>query len=309
MPAGIDAWALLTCLLSVSPSVCFPPPVLCPCQASRQLPFLPLRWPVHLGHAFQFLSYRSSDPQQALAALLLPQTDPILSSLSRAPKAPHPSDTTGQNRKGSSALLQTSGTQLDVRAFALVAFRDRIVLPLYPHLYAYLTNYKDAAPPELEPHQARLQQMFVTFPLCFPLSYLVTHPQAPRPCFPASAAHGALPHAPPTGALARGDSYDAPPPCAPHAPRSATPRTPAAGADAPSFLSRGLPRDRRGRIAQKPKSSGSVHSYYYSGWGGGVNVGGGYGNGGYANGRAVEEDWLGTWTGDAEACVAGSVIW
>ena len=39
-----------------------------------------------------------------------------------------------------------------------------------------------------------------------------------------------------------------------HAPLAAPrhPRPPTAGAGAPSFLSAGLPRDRRGRIAQKP---------------------------------------------------------
>ena len=79
-----------------------------------------------------------------------------------------------------------------------------------------------------------------------------------------------------------------------HAPLAAPrhPRPPTAGAGAPSFLSAGLPRDRRGRIAQKHKSGAPARSYYYSGWGGGVGAGGGYGNGGHANGRAARDaEW------------------
>ncbi|KAI9059108.1 hypothetical protein FKP32DRAFT_1688231 [Trametes sanguinea] len=95
-----------------------------------------------------------------LEGSLLPlQTDPILSSLYRLPKARPASPTSTQNGKPASSglnmLLQSTAPQIDVRALALVSFRDRVVLPLFPRLYARLTMSKDENPAGTEAYHAR----------------------------------------------------------------------------------------------------------------------------------------------------------
>ena len=80
------------------------------------------------------------------------------------PKSHRPSSPTAtQNGKGSTSniFLQSSTSQIDVRALALVLFRDRIILPLFPKLYARLTMSKDDNAFGPESQQARLQQMYV----------------------------------------------------------------------------------------------------------------------------------------------------
>ncbi|KAI0819621.1 HbrB-like-domain-containing protein [Trametes gibbosa] len=193
-------------------------------------------------------------------ALLPLQTDPILSSLYRLPKAIRPASPTAhaQNGKGpsggggASGLHQTAGggTQIDVRALALVAFRDRIVLPLFPRLYAQMTTpaSKDDpdgsaahAPSGAEPYQGRLQQMLLILvsqrsQRLVPLSLTAPPPQPPA----GEAALArllramyapALSQRPAAGVGAPGDAKMA--------------------RGAPSFLSAGLPRDRRGRIGSR----------------------------------------------------------
>ena len=105
-------------------------------------------------------------PADLIEQALLPlQTDPILSSLYRHPKARPASPTATQNGKGAGAghIVSTAATQIDVRALALVSFRDRIVLPLFPRLYARLTmstSKEDNPLVGIEPHHSRLQQMY-----------------------------------------------------------------------------------------------------------------------------------------------------
>ncbi|KAI0373563.1 HbrB-domain-containing protein [Pilatotrama ljubarskyi] len=178
-----------------------------------------------------------------LEGSLLPlQTDPILSSLYRLPKAHRPSSPTStQNGKGSASnvflQLQASASQIDVRALALVSFRDRIVLPLFPRLYARLTMSKDEHPPGgSEPHQSRLQQMLLVLVSQRSQRLVSLSLTAPPPQPTAGEAAIArllrAMHAPIVTLGARA-----------HARPTTT--------GAPSFLSAGLPRDRRGRIAQK----------------------------------------------------------
>ena len=104
---------------------------------------------------------------------LLPlQTDPVLATLSRTPKTHRPSSpSAAQGSKGSgggSGLLQS----IDVRALALVSFRDRVVLPLFPRLNARLGMYKD----ETEAQQARLQQMYACSSFVASLPFSSSHP-------------------------------------------------------------------------------------------------------------------------------------
>ncbi|TBU22984.1 HbrB-like-domain-containing protein [Dichomitus squalens] len=169
-------------------------------------------------------------------ALLPLQIDPILSSLYRQPKSLRPSSptTSTQNGKASTSnlLFQSSPSPIDVRALALVSFRDRIILPLFPRLYARLTMSKDENSFGPESQQARLQQMLLV---------LVSQ----RSQRLVSLSLTAPPPQPSTGEAAIARLLRAL-----HAPLPRQAR-PAGGAGAPSFLSAGLPRDRRGRIAQK----------------------------------------------------------
>ncbi|RPD54187.1 HbrB-domain-containing protein [Lentinus tigrinus ALCF2SS1-6] len=167
-------------------------------------------------------------------ALLPLQTDPILSSLYRTPKAHRPtSPTSTQNGKGASASLLQSATQIDVRSLALVSFRDRIILPLFPRLHARLTMSKDENMLGSEVNQARLQQMLLV---------LVSQ----RSQRLASLSLTAPPPQPTAGEAAITRLLRAL-----HAPLATIAPRHMRSTAAPSFLSAGLPRDRRGRIAQK----------------------------------------------------------
>ncbi|KAI0644373.1 HbrB-like-domain-containing protein [Trametes meyenii] len=183
-------------------------------------------------------------------ALLPLQTDQILSALYRLPKAHRPaSPTATQNGKGASAsaglLLQSTTSPIDVRALALVSFRDRVVLPLFPRLYARLTMSKDENPASTEPHQARLQQMLLV--LVSQRSHRLVSLSLTMPPPQPTAGEAAL------ARLLR----------ALHAPLTTRPARPTTGA--PSFLSAGLPRDRRGRIAHRAeRSHAHAHSHSYA---------------------------------------------
>ncbi|KAJ8463330.1 hypothetical protein ONZ51_g10330 [Trametes cubensis] len=213
-------------------------------------------------------------------ALLPLQTDPILSSLYRHPKARPASPTATQNGKGAGAghIVSTAATQIDVRALALVSFRDRIVLPLFPRLYARLTmstSKEDNPLVGIEPHHSRLQQMLLVL-VSQRSQRLVSHSLTAPPPQP-TAGEAALArlvramHAP-LVSLARRHSFASTTTTGtattstvtsrtrPHAhapPPLPLPLLQPAGAGGrrrgapPSFLSAGLPRDRRGRIAQK----------------------------------------------------------
>ncbi|KAI0743175.1 HbrB-like-domain-containing protein [Daedaleopsis nitida] len=177
-----------------------------------------------------------------LEGSLLPlQTDPILSALYRLPKSHRPSSPT-KSGGSTNMLAQAATAQIDVRALALVSFRDRVVLPLVPRLYARLTVSKDENVVGPESQQARLQQMLLV---------LVSHRQRLT-----SLSLTAPPPQPSAGEAAISRLLRAlHAPLATSAPRHARPP----GA-APSFLSAGLPRDRRGRIAQKVSVSADMHA-------------------------------------------------
>ena len=68
----------------------------------------------------------------------------MLSLLYRKAKTHRPSSPTFTQTSKSS--LQSSGAQIDVRAPALVSFRDRVILPLFKRLHERLTTHKDARP-------------------------------------------------------------------------------------------------------------------------------------------------------------------
>ncbi|OBZ66068.1 Target of rapamycin complex 2 subunit bit61 [Grifola frondosa] len=159
-------------------------------------------------------------------ALLPLQTDPLLSSLYR-----HPKPASTHSAKASLSSL-SSGPQIDVRTLALIAFRDRVILPLFPRLYACLT-----LPQEYTTSQPRLQQMLLVL-----VSQRSQRPTALSLTAPPPQPTKQKPH-PLLRALRA--------PLAQQIPEKHRPPTVPTGA--PSFLSAGLPRDRRGRIAQKER--------------------------------------------------------
>ncbi|KAF8911822.1 HbrB-like-domain-containing protein [Mucidula mucida] len=176
-------------------------------------------------------------------ALLPLQTDPLLSSLYRQPK--RPSSPSRQATKGSiSSISALSPQHIDVRAVALRSFRDKVILPLSPRLKARLsmTNRQDNFQETPGYQQPRLQQMLLV---------LASQSRYRTPTFSLTAA----PPQPSTGEAAvlellrilrsPGLQFDS---------RAAAAKT-NGRVRAPSFLSGGLPRDRRGRIAQKQKGS------------------------------------------------------
>ncbi|KAG6813677.1 hypothetical protein H0H92_008525 [Tricholoma furcatifolium] len=183
-----------------------------------------------------------------LEGVLLPmQTDPLLMSLYRTPKTHLRA--TSPPRQGmkstTSSTVSVSSSHIDVRSVALRSFRDKVILPLHQRLYQRLSmpNPQDNYHQETSSYQQpRLQQMLLVLTsqrrpraLAFSLTAPVPTPtpgeqviidllrvvRSPRPQYDARAQ-----------ALNK---------LVPASPR----------ARAPSFLSGGLPRDRRGRIAHK----------------------------------------------------------
>lgn len=98
-------------------------------------------------------------PNQVLLPL---QTDALLSSLYRAPKAHRSSSPGRQPSKGSistsSNVSMHSSSHIDVRSVALRSFRDRVILPIFERLYKRLSNKQDLQETSAH-HQPRLQQM------------------------------------------------------------------------------------------------------------------------------------------------------
>ncbi|KAF9007987.1 HbrB-like-domain-containing protein [Cyathus striatus] len=187
-----------------------------------------------------------------LEGVLLPlQTDPLLSSLYRTPKSHRATSPNRQNNPKSSissALnggFQASTNHIDVRSVALRSFRDRVILPLFQRLYTRLSvpNKQENYYQDTTSHQQpRLQQMLLvlssqskqrpaTFSLTTPIPQATPGEAAitdllrvvrnPRPQYDT-----------------RGLPYR---------------NSPLLQTRTPSFLSEGVPRDRRGRIAHKQK--------------------------------------------------------
>jgi hypothetical protein len=113
------------------------------------------------GVSCSYLITRSSSRSDYLYQVLLPlQTDPLLSSLYRTPK--RPSSPTRGAQKGSisgSVQLSLSPYHIDVRTVALRSFRDKVILPLSPHLYTRLSMNRQESLQDSSYQVPRLQQM------------------------------------------------------------------------------------------------------------------------------------------------------
>ncbi|KII92235.1 hypothetical protein PLICRDRAFT_50655 [Plicaturopsis crispa FD-325 SS-3] len=181
--------------------------------------------------------------------VLLPlQTDPLLFSLYRTPKG-HRAPSPSRQKQGSmSSMIALSTPHIDVRTVALRSFRDRIILPLFPRLHARLStpSRQDDFAENSAYQQPRLQQML-----------LVLNSQGGRPRPPSFSLTSPSPSPQPSsGEMAVSDLLHVlrHPPRESQHPNQANLKRSMALSPTPSFLSGGLPRDRRGRIAQKAGS-------------------------------------------------------
>ncbi|RDB24719.1 Target of rapamycin complex 2 subunit bit61 [Hypsizygus marmoreus] len=190
--------------------------------------------------------------------VLLPlQTDSLLSSLYRTPKPHHRATSPGrQGTKGSvssslSNAIPASTSHIDVRSVALRSFRDKVILPLFSRLYMRLAmpNRQDNFQETSTYQQPRLQQMLLVLTSQRrprPVAFSLTTP-APAPTAGEAAVADLL-------RIVRSprSQYDSRMQAKLGGPMSPLSR-------APSFLSGGLPRDRRGRIAHKTNGRGPPH--------------------------------------------------
>ncbi|KAJ8077102.1 hypothetical protein PM082_001530 [Marasmius tenuissimus] len=178
--------------------------------------------------------------------VLLPlQNDPLLSSLYRTPKRPSSPRRQGSGKNSISGLSNAISVapSIDVRTLALRSFRDKIVLPLSGRLYTRLAIWiKQEESPEFP---GRLYQMLLVLNAqarARPPAFSLTAP--PPQLSPGETAVNDLLRIVRStrskSKLGMGLS-------------SKNPRlsVSAASTRAPSFLSGGVPRDRRGRIAMK----------------------------------------------------------
>ncbi|KAK7035281.1 hypothetical protein VNI00_012048 [Paramarasmius palmivorus] len=179
--------------------------------------------------------------------VLLPlQNDPLISSLYRTPK--RPSSPRRQATKGSISSLNSavaiSSHHIDVRTLALRSFRDRIILPLFQRLYGRLSAMiKQEDGPELP---ARLRQMLLVLHAQArqrPQPFSLTAPP-PQPSQGEAAVNDLLRLIQSSRSLRSQNNRGA----------SSLKSREVIPSRAPSFLSGGVPRDRRGRIAMKSKS-------------------------------------------------------
>ncbi|KAM6502381.1 HbrB-like domain containing protein [Amanita muscaria] len=176
--------------------------------------------------------------------VLLPlQTDQLLSSLYRAPKSHHRATSPSRQNTAQAmlSLSNVSPTHIDVRSIALRSFRDRVILPLSERLYARLAlpNRQDNYHESPGHQQPRLQQMLLV--LSAQSTYRPSRLSLKTPTSQPSAGEAAI------SDLLRVVRN-------PSAQTNTTLLSPGNHVRTPSFLSGGLPRDRRGRIAQKRKS-------------------------------------------------------
>ncbi|KAH7915188.1 HbrB-like-domain-containing protein [Hygrophoropsis aurantiaca] len=186
-----------------------------------------------------------------IEGVLLPlQTDPLLSSLHRTPKQHRMSSPTRQGSVAHLTALSPGSSSIDVRNVALCSFRDRVVLPLYSRLKPLLTPPlgKVTLAKLTEYRQPRLQQMLLV--LASERRYRPPSPSLPSrvPEMQPSAGESAI------ADLLRLISN----------PQQPTKRSQLFGQglamrpSTPSFLSAGLPRDRRGRIGQRGLAMGTM---------------------------------------------------
>ncbi|KAF9047300.1 HbrB-like-domain-containing protein [Panaeolus papilionaceus] len=180
-----------------------------------------------------------------LEGVLLPlQTDPLLSSLYRTKPHRATSPSRPSISKTSTQISQSSIHPIDVRSLALRSFRDKVILPPYQRLYARLSmpNRQDSFQETHSYQQPRLQQMLLVLSAQsrqLPHTFSLTTP-APQPTAEEAAIRDLL-------RLVRNPRPTADP-------RSTKFKgSPGFQTRTPTFLSGGLPRDRRGRVAQKGK--------------------------------------------------------
>ncbi|KAF5370575.1 hypothetical protein D9758_002099 [Tetrapyrgos nigripes] len=171
---------------------------------------------------------------------LLPlRTDPLLPALYR-PK--RPSSPTRSSAK--STAVQKSASQIDVRTIALRCFRDKIIVPLSNRLYARLSSI--GKPDELQEIPPRVEQMLLVLSSINrqrspTLSLTTPSPQANSAETAVTDLLRVL-RSPRSQADGRKGMQ--------------TRSGPGTGPRAPSFLSNNIPRDRRGRIAQRRHAKG-----------------------------------------------------
>ncbi|KAF8840013.1 HbrB-domain-containing protein [Paxillus ammoniavirescens] len=180
--------------------------------------------------------------------VLLPlQTDQLLTSLYRTSKQHRSSSPTRQGAKIAPALpssIAVFSPSIDVRSVALCAFRDRVVLPLHGRLHTSLSppQSKDTLARLSQYRQPRLQQMLL----------VLTSERRVRPPSPTLSLR--VPEVQPSAGeaaiadLLRLFSQAQQHARANHASRRPLARGLTVRAATPSFLSAGIPRDRRGRI-------------------------------------------------------------
>jgi hypothetical protein len=187
----------------------------------------------------RFLYYYNSacSPAQVLLPL---HTDPLLSTLHRG--KPHRPSSPRQTSKGNIAFVMNGAlptNYIDVRTIALRSFRDKVVVPLAARLRVCIINRQEKEKENAQDTatQPRLQQMLL----------VLTSQSRQRP--PPMSLTSAPPQ-PSAGESAIVDLLRVVRSPRPQFDAKAT-STPISPARAPSFLSGGLPRDRRGRIAQK----------------------------------------------------------
>ncbi|KAF8813635.1 HbrB-domain-containing protein [Phlegmacium glaucopus] len=183
-----------------------------------------------------------------LEGVLLPlQTDPLLLSLSRTPKSHRPTSPNRQNSNKvavASVMNPSSTSQIDVRSVALKSFRDRVILPPFQRLFARLSlpNRQDSFQEAFSYQQPRLQQMLLVLSSQsrqLPVAFSLTTP-TPQPTAGEAAIKDLL-------RLVRSSCPQSDPV------NQRFRNSPAFQPRTPTFLSGGIPRDRRGRIAQKGK--------------------------------------------------------
>ncbi|KIK79559.1 hypothetical protein PAXRUDRAFT_16276 [Paxillus rubicundulus Ve08.2h10] len=180
--------------------------------------------------------------------VLLPlQTDQLLTSLCRTSKQHRSSSPTRQGAKIAPTIptsIAAFSPSIDVRSVALCAFRDRVVLPMHGRLHTLLSppQSKETLARLSQYRQPRLQQMLL----------VLTSERRVRPPSPTLSLR--VPEVQPSaGEAAIADLLRLLSQAQQHARANHAPRQPLARgltvrAATPSFLSAGIPRDRRGRI-------------------------------------------------------------
>ncbi|KXN90196.1 Target of rapamycin complex 2 subunit bit61 [Leucoagaricus sp. SymC.cos] len=176
--------------------------------------------------------------------VLLPlQTHPLLSSLYRTPKSHRTKSPNHQNNSMSSSKSEHTSTHIDVRTIALRSFRDSVIVHLAPRLFDLfrLENISETY------HQPRLQQMLLVLASQSENRSTTFSLAPPDPdASPNAAAIDDL-----LRALRNPRQMEKP---------GLFKVNVTFPVRAPSFLSGGLPRDRRGRVAHKHKNKPSILS-------------------------------------------------